>query len=420
VLRCSLGRVESEVKAGNVQQSTLTAMEIRAGHLVAILGDNTLAERLTRVDVDRYIDARREGGISEHTIAKELCVLRSAMKAAKERGLYRGDVSSVVPEKWKRGYKARERWLPPDELDDLLSALLGDRAAQVAFMIAVAAEKVAADNALASDITRDRQGNIVEVRVRGQKNEYRDRPVAVTQPWQYTLLEYALQRAGGAAYARRLAAEHTGPGPAPQWPYLFAPWASGSYVRDLHTACRQVGCIRSGCAAQRKARAKSWTKSPCTNPKRCESMAIAPVSANDLRRTFAQWMRRVGVPAELVFPLMGHIDSTQVERVYGVLDPDALRRRLLAHAPVGASAADVQQHGSPEGDLAAQTAAAVAAFSPGNSARDSGFEPLTFGSGGHQHPGLTDRHYKWKEPRVEESAADVQHDDDVKREGRTG
>jgi hypothetical protein len=51
-------------------------------------------------------------------------------------------------------------------------------------------------------------------------------------------------------------------------------------------------------------------------------------TANDLRRTFAQWMRQAGAPLELVAPMMGHATTKMLELVYGRLDAASLSQRL--------------------------------------------------------------------------------------------
>jgi Phage integrase family len=58
---------------------------------------------------------------------------------------------------------------------------------------------------------------------------------------------------------------------------------------------------------------------------------IAPCSPNDLRRTYAKWMRLARVPAEIVAPTMGHRDTRMVERVYGRLSPEEIGALLTAH-----------------------------------------------------------------------------------------
>ena len=61
----------------------------------------------------------------------------------------------------------------------------------------------------------------------------------------------------------------------------------------------------------------------------CEQPGIEPCSPNDLRRTYARWMRLARVPAEIVTPTMGHRDR-RVERVYGRLSPEEIGALLTA------------------------------------------------------------------------------------------
>ncbi len=62
----------------------------------------------------------------------------------------------------------------------------------------------------------------------------------------------------------------------------------------------------------------------------CTRLAIEPVSPNDLRRTTAQWLVDAGVEPFLVAAVLGHKDTRMVERVYGKLRPETLKKALLA------------------------------------------------------------------------------------------
>jgi integrase len=105
----------------------------------------------------------------------------------------------------------------------------------------------------------------------------RDRRVPVILPEQMGLLCHALRRADGEGDA------------------LFRPW--GNVCRDLHEPCRRAG--------------------------------IAPGSPNDLRRTFGTWLRQRGVQPALIGVAWGDADSRTVERVYGRLPTEDLRRQLI-------------------------------------------------------------------------------------------
>lgn len=51
----------------------------------------------------------------------------------------------------------------------------------------------------------------------------------------------------------------------------------------------------------------------------CDRAKIAKVSPNDLRRTYATWLRQAMVEPHLIGAAMGHADSRMVERIYGRL-----------------------------------------------------------------------------------------------------
>ena len=116
------------------------------------------------------------------------------------------------------------------------------------------------------------------VHIRGTKRAARDRHILVRHPALASLLAYALEHAPGEDL-------------------LFPSWSN--VRRDLLIACEQAG--------------------------------IEPCSPNDLRRTYAKWMRLARVPAEIVAPTMGHRDTRMVERVYGRLSPEEVGALLTAH-----------------------------------------------------------------------------------------
>ncbi len=64
--------------------------------------------------------------------------------------------------------------------------------------------------------------------------------------------------------------------------------------------------------------------------KACQKAKIDPVSPNDLRRTFASWLKQAGRDSMAVGKLLGHTSSRMVELVYGHLDQKALRDCMSA------------------------------------------------------------------------------------------
>ena len=76
---------------------------------------------------------------------------------------------------------------------------------------------------------------------------------------------------------------------------------------------------------------RKWTSVRMGLIAACELAGIAPCTPNDLRRTFAKWMRAEGMPIELIAPALGHVDTTMVQEVYGKLTPDELGARMAKH-----------------------------------------------------------------------------------------
>jgi integrase len=52
------------------------------------------------------------------------------------------------------------------------------------------------------------------------------------------------------------------------------------------------------------------------------------LSHNDLRRTFASWLKQKGCDSQLVGHLMGHTGGAMVDKVYGRLDPAQFRNAV--------------------------------------------------------------------------------------------
>ena len=58
---------------------------------------------------------------------------------------------------------------------------------------------------------------------------------------------------------------------------------------------------------------------------------VPRVTPNDLRRTFATWLKQNDVDSAVVAAMMGHSSTAMVDRVYGKLD-EASYRRAIARA----------------------------------------------------------------------------------------
>ena len=276
---------EEQVTAGRRSEKTVDFYRKKSGHLIRILEgvpeEGTYKpfplHTLRAHHVDAYISRRRAEEVGENTISKELVTLRAALKLAKRAGLWKGDLGEILPVAFSPEYQPRERWLPVDEVQKLLSHLRADGAARVALIIATSACSSESDHVLRDDVSEE-TGRVL---LRGTKRPTRWRTVPIVTSWQKSLLAYAMKFAEGTEGR------------------LFGTWSN--IRRDLIAACKAA--------------------------------KIDPCSPNDLRRTHSHWLRAEGVPLELVAPMMGHASTRMVQTVYGKLSADELAARLRGVIP---------------------------------------------------------------------------------------
>ena len=300
----------------------------KSGHLVALLGADTRLSDLRPAHLDAYIATRRthyvvepsetrEGRlVSEHTIHKELATLRAALSQSARLGLYKGDPRSLVP-RHSPEYRPREHWLTLPQVRELVTSFhesQADHAARVAFAVAVGAEWSALDRARREDIGAD------FVRVRGTKSETRDRVVPIVLDWQRALLAFVQEHAAG------------------EDGLLFAPWHWRSALLSLERAARRSELPHT-----------TW---------------------HDLRRTYAQLMRRAGAELEDLAPTLGHANARVTAAVYARLDVDALRVRLAV--ATGTPVGQTQRTEAHPMDSSDTTAEAKPRKSPGKRGGSSG------------------------------------------------
>ncbi len=180
-------------------------------------------------------------------------------------------------------------------------------------------------------------------------------------------------------------------------------------VTGYRHVCRRKGCGHSEAA-------------PDAAPRRCPTCTmrlwpkaqVRPVRFHDLRHTTAALLLRAGVPLASVQKLLRHRDPRITVEVYGHLTPDYLRQEVDSlnlglraqfaspqgapqdRAPVAAAvgqapisrlaavpfAASLLQAPSGKSEGAGTTGRVPQGFQPLKPARDTGFEPVAFGSGG--------------------------------------
>jgi integrase len=307
------------VRVGKKAQATADYYEEKMAVLVFVFGEHArLSDVAQAAMVDRYVERRRAKEVSEHTIHKELGVLRVVLKRAKREGWWAGDVDAVLPHRFATGAKPRSAVVPSWKALGLLLRALpsNDVAAQAAFAICAGVEAQALRRARREDLTEE------YVAVHGKKRAHRERVVPIVTDWQRSLLRFTLANAEG------------------QDGLLFR--------------CTEWG-LRNGLR------------------KSCRASGLPHLSPNDLRRTFNVWMQRDGVPTELRAPAMGHSSTRLLDSfTYGKLAPAQLRDRMLnAVAVCQPAVTDSGGRGRTEPDNSTTRSSEVAPRA--------GFEPATHG-----------------------------------------
>lgn len=279
-LKQAIGNLLDVVERGNAGP-TWGAYRQKGENLVDVLGDVDVSE-LNRDTLLAYVRHRKIEGVGDSTIHKEMVVARRALAEARDRGLWSGEPRAIVPS-IKVRYEPRQRWLTPKQASALLSELEPDRRLWAALacwggMCLGEVERLRWEHV---DLKTGR------IRVPGTKRASRLRVIPIA-PALLKLLKTA-KRIGDKVVRK---------------------W--GNVRRDLHAAVERIN------AAQAKVKRK-----PQPLPK---------VSPNDLRRTFASWLKQKGVDSFTVAKLLGHSSSKMVEMVYGQLD-DATFARAVAALP---------------------------------------------------------------------------------------
>ena len=258
------------VKCASVDRSpsTIECYEQKGGHLVRLLGCVSVKE-LSVDQVTEYCRKRLDEGAARETVRKELVVLRLTLSHARDRGVLERDPDSVIP-KFRARYKPRRRWLSTVELRGLLRHLPPDRQRWVIVAVMTGGRLSEIEGLTWGDLDFANQ----QIHIRGTKTDRSDRII----PMDRELGELLGQMRKGASEA------------------VAGAWSN--VRRDLAKACA-------------KAR-------------------IDPVSPNDLRRTFASWLKQAGRDSLAVGKLLGHTSSRMVELVYGHLDQKSLRHAMEA------------------------------------------------------------------------------------------
>ncbi len=263
VLTNFIARSERKKRA----DGTINCYVTKSGHLLRVLGEYVDVNSLPNNVEEAYVRQRQSEEAHDHTIHKELVVLRAALRLAKRNGLLHGDLDRLRTDH-SPNYQPRRRSLTVPEYTNLLMALPPKRRATVAFIVLSAPRDSEWPNVERSHVDFD---SVLTLPGTKTRRAWRQIPLR-----EHTDLAELL---------KQVLAELP-----PDQERLFEPWLN--IRRDLHVACDRA--------------------------------EIPHVSPNDLRRTFATWCWQGGMHPSRIALLLGHCDARMVERVYGVLDSGSL------------------------------------------------------------------------------------------------
>ena len=268
----ALAHLLDTVYAGR-NPKTVESYRQKARHLVRVFGADLSVSYVTRARCQEYRAQRLREGASDHSVYKEAVVLRLALQ---ESG-----IEGVVP-KFSANYKPVERHLSIEQFGALLAALPPERRLWVVLAAMLGGRDSEVIGLRWEDVDLE-QGII---RIRGTKTASSDRKAHIPPPVQALLAAVM---------------------PTPKEGLIVGKWTNRR--RALTAAYWEViGHVPP----------KNWSKGKKAGG---SSIAGAPrLSPNDLRRTFASWLKQQSVDSLVVAHMLGHTSSRMVEAVYGRLE----------------------------------------------------------------------------------------------------
>ena len=270
-----------DVGCVDVAPDTADMYAQKGGHLLRLLGPIDVG-KLTLDDVQEYVQRRIDEGAHRETVRKELVTLRKALTIAYHRKVLRTDPRELIPRLRVR-YVPKDRYLDEAEFSELLLQFPFRR--RLWLLVAVytggRASEVEGISWEHLDLARKR------VLVPGTKTHKARRWVPIPEPLHAALESIAVAERQGS---------------------VVEPWSN--VRRDLFEAVERINAAR--------AEAARWSKEK-------DIVLMRRVSPNDLRRTYASWLKQRGVDSMIVAKLLGHTTSRMVELVYGHLNDAAMQ-----------------------------------------------------------------------------------------------
>lgn len=252
--------------APDLAEATRGAYAAQAGHVVRLLGRLPVAE-LRREHIDRYIALRTTEGVGAETRRKELILFRAALRCVRDLGVEPREAEGTLFPRLKSAYVPRDRWLTFEAYQLVFGHLPPHRQLQL----------------LVACFTGARRAELM--RMRWEDIDWQRSEIVVHQ----TKPARSTRRVPLPAELKEVLEQLRQP--------------SGKLLRSFNNFYRELD------RAAHKA-------------------GVAHFSLNDCRRTFASWMLQGGVPLYDVSKLLGHRSIAMLQKVYGHLSDDSLRRAV--------------------------------------------------------------------------------------------
>lgn len=254
--------------APDLAEATRGAYKCQAGHVARLLGGLPVAD-LRRAHLDQYVAQRNAEQAGPETRRKELMLFRASLRTVRELGAVPSEAAGLLFPKLKSAYVPCDRWLTMEEYQLVHQHLPEQRQLQLVVACFTGARR--------AELLRMRWEHIdwkrAEITVYQSKPAKSRRMVPLPAELQAAL-----------SPIRQSTGKLLG--------------SFNNLYRELDRACRKVDVPR--------------------------------FSLNDCRRTFASWMLQGGVPLYDVSKLLGHRSIAMVQKVYGHLSNDSLKKAVAA------------------------------------------------------------------------------------------
>jgi len=266
-------------RRGRTSAENLSFISDKTRPLVTILGHETSIASFVGAEArigKRYVTERRAMGTGDRTIARELKILRRALKGAKASGVWSGDPEQIIPPDFEPSPAPMGDAISRKDALRIFPRMTPDSAAAMAFALATASEMSALRRVLRADLAGD-LSRLDRIRIRGTKNEHRNADVPIVTDEQRTLLAYARRHGKG------------------KGDRIFG---------GLHRLDKELSAA-------------------------CRALHLTVISPHDLRRSAGQWLVDLGCPLELVSKFMRHSDVRTTQRFYASVRRETLGDRIV-------------------------------------------------------------------------------------------